>query len=178
MRRTVFVKPVQNDIRRQGTGRIRCRKYIGSVLRHEREDGVQVFIGHDTVHDDERRIEAAVDHVLQLLEIVLQRMGVVADVRNDVRLRGEAFPSTMKMHVAGRMEDAVRDSGVVAKKLKGVLLPKDVDGGKDRPQVLLLHLRLQVHLPEHLRMTGPEGRFDLIRVGERAEHPGFLVEYE
>ena len=48
-----IVEAAQEFIGLEGAGCIRRCKDIGGVLGHQREDGVQVFIGHNPVDNDE-----------------------------------------------------------------------------------------------------------------------------
>ena len=52
---------------------------------------------------------------------------------------------------------------------------QDVDGCEHRPEVLLLHVGLQVHLPEDLLPTVPQRRAHPVGIGQRAHHPGMIV---
>ena len=99
----------------------------------------------------------------------------MADVGDDERYFGKPLPAAVKAGAAGGIDKAFPDAFEVGETLEAGDFLQDVDDGEHGAEVLFLRVGLQVHLLEDVLTAVPEGGLDLVRIGQRAHHPGLVV---
>ncbi len=174
MAAAVFVEAAQQLAGREGAGAFRGGEDVGGIHRHKRQDGVQVLIGHYSVHNDEGGKLAAGYTALQLGEVVPQGVGVVADIRHHVGLGTQALPPAAEVHVAGGVDDAFLHGVGVLQAREG--LPQEVRRQQHGAKVFLLHIGPQVHFLEDSGAAVPKAGALLVGKMEGAEHVRLFLE--
>ena len=170
-------RPPGKDLRGgEGAGRVGGGEDEGRIPGHQRQDGREVLVRHHPVDKDEGRILSVGEQGLQSGVILLQRRRIVADVGDDGRHLGELLPAPPETGAGGRMDDAVDDGFGILQTFVNGNVPENVQRGEHRAEILFLIGAAEVHLAEHLAVTGPEGRPLRLGVMQGTEHQGGIVE--
>ena len=84
--------------RRIRPARLRRGEYPSGIFREKRHYGIEVLVRHNPIDDYQRSISSRRQIFLQLTEVIGQCWCIVTDVTDDIRMRREALPASVKIH--------------------------------------------------------------------------------